>query len=85
MDLRAGVERWRAGALMLVFVVMCKGSDRNGCVWALAVATVAISAGQPLAMLVSALLVLREQASSIMPLLFLLSLLSLSKCEVSGV
>ena len=63
----------------------CQAAAVEG-VGVLAVAAAAVSAGQPL--LVSALLVLREQASSIMPLLFLLrllSLLSLSKREVSGV
>ena len=88
MDLRAGVERRRASALMLIHVVACGSADENGCiaavegVGALAVAAVAVSAGHPL--LVSALLALREQAASTMLLLFQLSSLSLSKCGVGG-
>jgi len=57
MDFRAGVERRRTGALVLVLmlVVACGGADRNGCgavgaaaiegVGALAVAAAAVSAG----------------------------------------
>jgi len=54
MDLRAGIERRRAGVLVLVLVA-CSGADGNGCsavgaaavegVGALAVAAAAVSAG----------------------------------------
>jgi hypothetical protein len=32
MDLRAGVERRRAGALVLALVVACGGADGNRCI-----------------------------------------------------